>query len=193
MVTGVFSSDLSKILCGYRQTAVLWDVATGKQLQTFPGHQGYVFAAAISPDGSKIATGSDDKCWRIWDANTGALLKTIPESFSYATAAAFLKDGTTLATISHDGIMTHYEIATGSMLKSIDIGGGECAAFSSDGNQVAVGTWNRGLQLMDLQKCSLVKNYQGHIHPLNAVAFSPDNSQLLTSAMDSMAILWNVK
>jgi WD40 repeat protein len=35
------------------------------------GHEGSVFSAAFSPDGSRIVTASDDDTARIWDAATG--------------------------------------------------------------------------------------------------------------------------
>ena len=35
------------------------------------GHTDSVFAVAISPDGAKIVSGSDDKTVRVWSMETG--------------------------------------------------------------------------------------------------------------------------
>ena len=48
---------------------VLWDVATGKPMQTFAGHAGSVLGAAFSADGTRLAT-TDTKNLRIRGAAT---------------------------------------------------------------------------------------------------------------------------
>ena len=48
---------------------VLWDVATGKPMQTFAAHAGSVLGAAFSADGTRLAT-TDAKNLRIWEAAT---------------------------------------------------------------------------------------------------------------------------
>ncbi|MEH1828922.1 MAG: hypothetical protein V7L22_26930 [Nostoc sp.] len=40
--------------------------STGKLLQEFKGHQGYVYSMSFSPDGKTIATASSDKTARLW-------------------------------------------------------------------------------------------------------------------------------
>ena len=47
-----------------------WDAAKGIELTTFRGHSGSVYAVAWSPDGQRIASGSEDRTIKIWDATT---------------------------------------------------------------------------------------------------------------------------
>src|SRR5262249_9315249 len=53
------------------RTAIVWDAATGARIATLAGHLAGVNRATFSPDGARIATGSDDGTARLWDATTG--------------------------------------------------------------------------------------------------------------------------
>ena len=52
----------------------VWDAASGAELLVLRGHEGGVMAAAFSPDGARIVSGSDDQTVRVWDAASGAEL-----------------------------------------------------------------------------------------------------------------------
>ena len=55
---------------GDDHTVRLWDVAAGKELQTFIGHEGTISAIAFSADGKFLASGSDDTSVLIWEIPT---------------------------------------------------------------------------------------------------------------------------
>ena len=71
-------------------TAVLWDVETGKELDTLDEHASIVWDVAFSPDGKALATGSDDrtvKLWELMDRNQGPI--TLGGHSSVVNAVAF--------------------------------------------------------------------------------------------------------
>ncbi len=55
----------------------LWDVATGKLLQTMYGHQHGVTAVAFSKDSSRVLSGSWDNTWKVWSVDSNKELCTI--------------------------------------------------------------------------------------------------------------------
>ena len=71
-----FSPDSTQLVAGTdNKAATIWDLATGKQVQTLR-HRLYVKAAKYSLEGDRIATATDESV-RVWDSNDGCLLVDI--------------------------------------------------------------------------------------------------------------------
>jgi WD40 repeat protein len=51
---------------GYDWTVRLWELATGKEVRRFTGHEGSVYSVAVTPDGKYVISGSGDKTVRVW-------------------------------------------------------------------------------------------------------------------------------
>ena len=75
----------------------LWDVTSGECLQTLEGHSECVFSVSFSPDGTKVASGSDDKTVKLWDVTSGECLQTLEGHSSTVTSVSFSPDGTKVA------------------------------------------------------------------------------------------------
>ena len=48
------------------------------QVRSLAGHSDCVVSVSLSPDGTRIVTGSSDKLVKIWDAETGAEVVVLP-------------------------------------------------------------------------------------------------------------------
>ncbi|KAG8940093.1 hypothetical protein FRC03_005795, partial [Tulasnella sp. 419] len=86
------------------------------------GHTGQVNSVAFSPDGTQIASGSNDTTVAIWDAQTGNLLRRLRNSTSWLTslAVAFLQaDGTQIASGSDDRAVVIWDAQTGNLLRTL--------------------------------------------------------------------------
>ena len=68
---------------------------------------------AWSPDGTRLATASDDETVRLWDPTTGQTTATLTGHTDRVNAVAWSPDGTRLATASDDGTVRLWDPATG--------------------------------------------------------------------------------
>ena len=57
----VVFSDGTKVMSGSMTKVKLWDVTSGECLQTLEGHSLFVNSVMFSPDGTKVASGSQTR------------------------------------------------------------------------------------------------------------------------------------
>jgi WD40 repeat protein len=87
----VATVDPSSVSPGGAHAAHVWDVQTGKEVATLPGHQGNVSAVQFSPDGSYVATTSTDGVVRFWSTEAGGELPTLKLTDAPVHWAMFLR------------------------------------------------------------------------------------------------------
>ncbi len=121
-------------------TVNVWDMATGRNLHTFHGHQGIVWSIAFSPDSQTLASGGADKTVAFWDLAKGTLRGRCWENPQTPGCMAFSPDGRTLATGGgEEGSIRLWEVATMQERHCFQghLGGVSCIAFSPDGYTMA--------------------------------------------------------
>ena len=84
----------------------MWDAATGGAALDGPreGHSEKVWSVALSPNGSKIASGGVDNTVRVWEAATGKRVLDGPLEGHNGTvwSVAWSPDGSKIASGSRD-------------------------------------------------------------------------------------------
>jgi WD40 repeat protein len=80
------------------QPQSVWEVGSGRRIQTYARHDNVTLASAVSPDGRLVATaGGDNNEIHIWDAQTGETKQVLRGTGAPVWAAGFAADGSGIA------------------------------------------------------------------------------------------------
>jgi WD40 repeat protein len=82
-----------------------------------------VNACAISPDGTLLATFSDDRAVRLWHLPDGTEQAVLSGHASWVECCAFNLGGTLLATTGRDGVVRLWHVAAGRCLCALHVTG----------------------------------------------------------------------
>src|SRR5215216_2592849 len=80
------------------------------------GHTGWIGRIAWSPDGSYLASPSEDKTIRMWDTSSGQCVHTLEGHTDTVHSVAWSPDGQRLASASQDQTIRIWETAEGKHL-----------------------------------------------------------------------------
>ena len=148
-----------------------------------------VQTVAVSKDGSRIATGSNDHTVRIWDSDSGSLLHTIDVGGQGpAWSVAFSPTGDRIATGNDDGVLQVWN-ADGTQKSSAPMqhdGAVNSIAFSRDGRLLATGSKGGTVRVWD----PMTATESVHVPPfangtlVRSVAFSPAADLVVTGGDD---------
>jgi WD40 repeat protein len=165
-------------------------------MQVLEGHTDQVRAVAWSPDGTKLATGSDDLTLIIWDIETGEPLRTQRANVNGGWTiwcVAWSPDGTKIASCSEATVFL-WDAESGE-LQSTLAGHSNMVvslAWSPIGTKLASASNDKTVIVWDVERGErlqvLESNWDG---TGNEVAWSPDGTRLAYSMGGGYVILWD--
>ncbi|KAJ7436685.1 hypothetical protein B0H11DRAFT_2256016 [Mycena galericulata] len=179
-------------LAGYTASVLKWDAATGQQVgEALAGHTDLVWSVAFSPDGTRIASGSDDTTIRVWDAVTGQQVEALV-GHAAVLSVAFSPDGMCIASGSRDQTIRVWDAATGQQVGKALAGhtnSVRSVAFSPDGMRIVSGSEN--IRVWDAATVQQVSEaLEGHTDSVWSVAFSPDGTRIASGSADETIRVW---
>ena len=190
-----FSPDSKMLMAGLRDNiAVLWDLEKNKQLRTFEGHTAIVQDVAISPNGEKALTASNDGTARLWTIN-GALITEVRHHSDRVTSVAFhpQEDGVFL-TGSLDNSFALWKLDS---LQREFLGHTSDVnevAFSADGSMILSASADRSVRLW-LPDGTEKESFVWHDDSILDAAFSGEGEEepfIITASKDRSAKLWRL-
>ncbi len=191
-----FSPDAKRFATGgWGGTVRVWDADSGKEVEE-PIDSGadYVFALAFSPDGTKLAIGTNDQpnYLKIRDLQTGET-RQLPGHTNTIVSVVYSKDGRKLLTSSYDGTARLWDLTTGRVLQSLR--GHDwwvwSAAFDPDEKRIVTASQDGTAVVWDAETGKpTTPPFRGHAGPVYQAAFSPDGRRVASAGYDKRVLLW---
>jgi WD40 repeat protein len=171
-------------------------VTTSRVQRTIDGHDAQIWSVAFSPDGTKLASASQDGTAKVWDSASGKELLVFQGHGAVGiNSIAFSPDGNRVATGDDNGRVKVWDMATGQELLTLsdrrslvlDV------VFSPDGQHLATARSDRTAIVWDAWTGKKLFTLQGHTDELVHVFFSPDGNRLSTASLDETVKVWDAK
>jgi WD40 repeat protein len=161
-----FSPDGALLAAASRGgSAFLFDVATGVELARL-AHPAGVLDVAFGPDGMQLATGGEDGWARVWH-----LLRNADATLTHGEPTV----------IGEEGLGSVLGVAFSPDSTTLATASGNLIPDTAEG---VAKLWNveSGMEMLPLL---------GHTDTVEAIAFSPDGSQVATGSWDETARVWD--
>jgi WD40 repeat protein/serine/threonine protein kinase len=161
--------------------------------RTLKGHTAPVWGVAIAPDGTLLASGSDDHTTRLWNPDTGEFVRSLIGHTSQVRSLAFSPDGQTLASASFDMTVGLWDPATGAQQGVMkDTALVYFPAFTKDGKTLVTGSGEKSPRMWNVPEQKLIRHLDGHTGIAWAIAVSRETNLIASGGgQDGTIKLWN--
>ena len=158
-------------------------------------HRAEVWSLVFSPDGTRLASASDDGTARLWDAATGRPISgpLRHPGNSQVLSAAFRRDGARIVTTAGNGTVCQWDARTGAAVEppyERHVGEVWTAVYSPDGEWVASAGTDRTIRLWRATGREDALVLHGHTGRVTQLAFSADGRRLGSVSDDGTARIW---
>ncbi|KAF4526318.1 hypothetical protein B566_EDAN015471 [Ephemera danica] len=207
------------------KTIKMWEVATGSDsltcpcsrycVKTFTGHREWVRAVRASPDGSLLASCSNDQTVRVWLASTRECKielrdhDHVVECITWAPETANSAINEAAGADNKKGAHAGPFLASGSRDKTIrvwDVGTGLCLftlvghdnwvrglSFHPGGKFLVSASDDKTLRVWDLRNKRCMKTLEAHSHFCTAVDFHKTRPFVITGGVDQVLKVWECR
>ena len=169
----------------------LWDIHTRQEITTLQ-HGRWVFALAFSPDGRFLAAGDDAGQIHVWDVQKQQPVTQLQGDPEYIATVKFSPDNRILAGAGYAGNIKLWKVQSWERLGELSSHAtAHTISFSPD-SKILASTGYESINLWKVDSGEKITTLTGHTGWVNAVAFSPDGSALISGGDDATLRIYDV-
>lgn len=188
-----FSPDGSWIVTVADGAVRVWDAFTWESLPEIFGLPDRIGSFAISGDGSRIATVSQEKAVQVWETiaegSAGEFIRNLGRIRSFA----FSPDGRKAVTLTHDNTARVWNFVFREPI--LELGGHVSSltsvSFSPDGKRILAASRDNVARVWDAASGSQLAEFAGHTRSVVSASFCPDGARVITASYDGTARIWD--
>ena len=179
-----------------REDLGIWEVQTGKRLNTLVGYRIIQFIVP-SPDSKRIAVSSYSKTLYLIDVASGKELWKTDVLDDAIDELVFACDGKQLATIEK-GVVRLRDPATGKVLHTLEHafpneGGYDAVVFCPDNKTMVTGDFQGTIRIWNRATLKETRSFNGVTGCNEKIAISPDGSLLATGGNHETIYIYDIK
>jgi WD40 repeat protein len=179
-------------------TVSVWDAASGSLKQSFESasEADHLSPVRFNPRAPEMAIGGSRGELRLWNTSTWERRSIkYPSEFGHRRVLAinYSADGKLLVSCEQGGGITVWDTATWSIVRHLNgiSPNAWCAAFSPDGQRLAVGGHDRMVHILETHDLRETLLLRGHSGVVRSVAWTPDGRRVISAGVDGAARVWD--
>ena len=169
----------------------VWRIANDAMPRTYRRHTGDVRCLAYSPNGRRLASGSNDGMVYLWPRKDTEAIPTLHHETTVA-AVVFLDNNRLLAAAGNNAWIWTLD----SKLAPIECNGHAdlvtAAAAAADGRSILTGSLDGSARLWKTDSGQALQTFNQHQGAVRTVAFLPDSRQAVSAGDDGNVRFWDV-
>jgi WD40 repeat protein len=191
-----FSPDgLTAISGGRDGTLILWDVHTGRIINSFCGHLGGIRSVSYCQDGQSVVSGSEDGTIKIWSLKSKKNIRTLHAHNGIVTGLSVDNSGNNIVSSSADRTIKLWQVSTGKHVRSflghLDVV--SSISFNNECTQIVSGSFDKTVRIWNVldetEQCCL----KGHNNKVSSVLFVNKGTSCISVSRDKTFKVWDIK
>jgi WD40 repeat protein/serine/threonine protein kinase len=170
------------------------DFQSGEGIAAFAAFVAMPFPyGALSPDGSLLASVTDEITPILWDVEARAIVASLTQHSERINRLTFSPDSKRLAIGYKNGTGRIFDAGSGQELVTLNghVDGITAIQFLPDGERLVTASKDKSAVIWEVKSGSKILELSGHTDAIDAMAVSPNGSHVMTSGKDKSIREWD--